>query len=110
MPLSVQKTNFSGLVKKNLRCINHLSYGVVHSINGPADHPGEEVAGVPEFVRQTVDLKVRTAKFEFWRHWMREIKVARWQNWIPSFPWIAPGPGGGRRVQSKESKESHFAA
>ena len=19
------------------------------------------------------------------------IKVARWQNWIPSFPWIAPG-------------------
>ena len=59
MPLSVQKTNFSGLVKKNLRCINHLSYGVVHSINGPADHPGEEVAGVAELVRQTVDLKVQ---------------------------------------------------
>ena len=35
-------------------------------------------------------------------------KVARWQNLIPSFPWITPG----RRkwAQSKERKGSNFAA
>ena len=33
-------------------------------------------------------------------------KVARWQNLIPSFPWIAPGVG----AQSKERNVSNFAA
>ena len=33
--------------------------------------------------------------------------VARWHNWIPSFPWIGPGWRAG---QSKEKKGSHFAA
>ena len=32
--------------------------------------------------------------------------VARWQNLIPSFPWIVPGWG----AQSKERKGSNFAA
>ena len=29
-------------------------------------------------------------------------KVARWQNVIPSFPWIAPGLEGGSAIQGKE--------
>ena len=33
-------------------------------------------------------------------------KVTRWQNLIPSFPWIMQG----WRAQSKESKGSNFAA
>ena len=38
-------------------------------------------------------------------------KVARWQNLIPSSPWIATGTqGGGLGVQSKERKASNFAA
>ena len=41
-------------------------------------------------------------------------KVARWQNLIPSFPWIAPGRMqdmlDGVGAQSKERKESNFAA
>ena len=37
--------------------VSHLSDGVVHRVDGPADHPGEEIAGVAELVRQTVDLK-----------------------------------------------------
>ena len=36
-------------------------------------------------------------------------KVARWQNLIPSFPWIAPGLEG-VGAQSKERKGSKFAA
>ena len=36
-------------------------------------------------------------------------KVARWQNLIPSFPWIAPG-WRGIGAQSKERKGSNFAA
>ena len=35
-----------------------------------------------------------------------EIMVARWQNLIPSSPWIAPST----LAQSKERKGSHFAA
>ena len=37
------------------------------------------------------------------------LQVGRWQNLIPSFPWIAPGwrAWGG---QSKERKGSNFAA
>ena len=34
-------------------------------------------------------------------------KVARWQNWIPSFPWIAPGWRGGGATQGKEG-QSHI--
>ena len=30
------------------------------------------------------------------------LKVARWQNWIPSFPWIAPGWRVGGAIQGKE--------
>ena len=37
-------------------------------------------------------------------------RVARWQNLIPSFPWIAPGwRAWGRNAQSKERKGSNFA-
>ena len=36
------------------------------------------------------------------------VSVARWQNLIPSFPWIAPGLER-RWVQSKERKGSNFA-
>ena len=36
-------------------------------------------------------------------------KVARWQNLIPSFPWIAPG-WRGVGAKSKERKGSNFAA
>ena len=36
-------------------------------------------------------------------------KVARWQNLIPSFPWIAPG-WRALGAQSKERKGSNFAA
>ena len=38
-----------------------------------------------------------------------EHKVARWQNSISSFPWIAPG-GRAWGAQSKERKGSNFAA
>ena len=37
------------------------------------------------------------------------VKVARWQNLIPFFPWIAPG-WRGVGAQSKERKGSKFAA
>ena len=37
-----------------------------------------------------------------------KIMVARWQNWIPSFSWIAPG-WRGMGAQSKERKGSNFA-
>ena len=36
-------------------------------------------------------------------------KIARWQNLIPSFPWIAPG-WKGVVTQSEERKGSNFAA
>ena len=36
------------------------------------------------------------------------VKVARWQNLIPSFPWIASGWRAGE-AQSKERKGSNFA-
>ena len=35
------------------------------------------------------------------------FSVARWQNVIPSFPWVAPGWRAG--VQSKERKGLNFA-
>ena len=35
------------------------------------------------------------------------VSVARWQNLIPSFPWIAPLPS--TLAQSKERKISNFA-
>ena len=38
-----------------------------------------------------------------------EYKVARWQNLIPSFPWIAP-VWRAKGMQSKERKGSNFAA
>ena len=38
----------------------------------------------------------------------RQIKVARWQNLIPSFPCIVPGFKG-VGAQSKESKGLNFA-
>ena len=41
---------------------------------------------------------------------MNRSSVARWQNLIPSFPWIAPGWRLGGGGQSKERKESIFAA
>ena len=40
---------------------------------------------------------------------MPQVSVARWQNLIPSFPWIAPG-WRARGAQSKERKGSNFAA
>ena len=40
-------------------------------------------------------------------HSPSKSKVARWQNLIPSFPWIAPTPS--TLAQSKESKGSNFA-
>ena len=38
------------------------------------------------------------------------FKVARWQNWIPSFPWIVQSSRAGRGAQSKEGKGYNFAA
>ena len=38
------------------------------------------------------------------------VKVARWQNLIPSFPWIAPGWRAGSAIQGKEGiKFCHLA-
>ena len=34
--------------------------------------------------------------------WGVRCMVARWQNLIPSFPWIAPGWRGGGAIQGKE--------
>ena len=39
-----------------------------------------------------------------------KASVARWQNLIPSFPWIAPGWRAWGRNPRKERKGSHFAA
>ena len=38
------------------------------------------------------------------------LKVAKWQNLIPCFPWIAPGWRGGGAIQGKEGiKFCHLA-
>ena len=41
---------------------------------------------------------------------VREREVARWQNFIPSFPWIAPGGGLGGAIQGKEGIQFCSAA
>ena len=37
---------------------DHLSESVVHGIDGPANHPSEEAAGIAHLVRQTVHLEI----------------------------------------------------
>ena len=104
------------MAKKEKRGKQATFYGAAGGWEGPAGGGDPEVdpltPPLPQPVRPVVVEVVLVVVVDGVARWAVTVNpsgnVARWQNSVPSFPWIMQG--GGHWAGSKERKGSHFAA